>query len=236
MSVIFSHNIMLLQTIRAREAVVSNASIWDTSKLLPNGMHASQDWQQAADETQPIESFMHLHLGIDADGLPDDLQCHHLFVQDWSDIEASQNVSIASIPTVFDSSLAPKGKAAVHAYTAANEPWELWHGVDPRSKEYKQRKEERAEVLWQQLERVRTRCHVALCSMHASVPAICTFALVAVQVKGQHCQLCCQCCRSSLQVRLTQHRVGDIEPFRAAVHVCMRNLLCITCMRMHAIA
>lgn len=43
---------------------------------------------------------MHLHLGIDATGLPQDLECHHLFVEDWMDTEAEQNVLIASIPTV----------------------------------------------------------------------------------------------------------------------------------------
>lgn len=144
-----------MQVITAREAVVSNASIWDTQRLLPRGLDATREWQRSADDTRPIESFMHLHLGIDAAGLPDDLQCHHLFVQDWADIEAPQNVSIASVPTVFDPSLAPAGKAAVHAYTAANEPWELWRGLERGSEAYRRRKEERAAVLWRQLERVR---------------------------------------------------------------------------------
>jgi hypothetical protein len=30
-----------------------------------------------------LESFVHLHLGIDASGLPKDLECHHLIVNDW---------------------------------------------------------------------------------------------------------------------------------------------------------
>jgi phytoene dehydrogenase-like protein len=33
------------------------------------------------------------------------------FVKSWDDLEAPQNVRIASIPTVFDKSLAPPGKA-----------------------------------------------------------------------------------------------------------------------------
>lgn len=33
------------------------------------------------------------------------------FVDSWDDLEAEQNVKIASIPTVFDPSLAPHGKA-----------------------------------------------------------------------------------------------------------------------------
>ena len=74
--------------------------------------------------------------GIDAEGLPPDLDCHHLVVNSWDDLEAPQNVCIASIPTVFDPSLAPDGKALIHAYTAGNEPWEAWAGLDRRSEEY----------------------------------------------------------------------------------------------------
>jgi phytoene dehydrogenase-like protein len=100
---------------------------------------------------------MHLHLGIDTAGLPEDLECHHLFINDWKDLEAPQNVCIASIPTVFDPSLAPQGKAVVHAYTAANEPWELWKGLNTKSEDYQRLKSERSECLWLALERVRLR-------------------------------------------------------------------------------
>jgi hypothetical protein len=75
--------------------------------------------------------------GIDAEGLSADLDCHHLIVNSWGDLEAPQNVCIASIPTVFNAALAPLGKALVHAYTAGNEPYSLWQGLDRRSPEYK---------------------------------------------------------------------------------------------------
>ena len=78
--------------------------------------------------------------GIDAAGLPEDLDIHHLIVNSWEDLEAPQNVCIASISTVFNASLAPPGKAVVHAYTAGNEPYMLWEGLDRRSQEYKQLK------------------------------------------------------------------------------------------------
>ena len=84
---------------------------------------------------------MHVSLsGIDASGLPKDLDIHHLIVNSWEDLEAPQNVCIASIPTVLNASLAPPGKALVHAYTAGNEPYSLWEGLDRRSEEYKQLK------------------------------------------------------------------------------------------------
>lgn len=38
---------------------------------------------QEKEATPQCESFMHLHLGIDAAGLPDDLEIHHIVVNDW---------------------------------------------------------------------------------------------------------------------------------------------------------
>lgn len=149
-----------VQLIRARKSVVSNASVWDTQKLLPAGV-APPEWAQEVAATRAIESFMHLHLGIDASGLPEDLQCHHVIVDDWEKLDSTQNVSIVSIPTVFDPSLAPDGKAVVHAYTAANEPWELWEGVQRGTAEYKKLKNERVQGLWRALERVRVLCETA---------------------------------------------------------------------------
>ena len=78
--------------------------------------------------------------GINAEGLPADLDCHHLIVNSWEDLEAPQNVCIGSIPTVFNPRLAPPGKALVHAYTAGNEPYSVWEGLDRNSEEYRQLK------------------------------------------------------------------------------------------------
>ena len=75
--------------------------------------------------------------GIDAKGLDPNLDCHHLIVNDWQDLEASQNVCIISIPSVFDASLAPAGRHTIHAYVAANEPYDIWEGLDKKSQEYK---------------------------------------------------------------------------------------------------
>ena len=48
--------------------VISNASIWDTytQLLRPDDLPASE--RQAALATPSVDSFMHLHLGIRADG------------------------------------------------------------------------------------------------------------------------------------------------------------------------
>lgn len=84
--------------------------------------------------------FLYVLSGIDAEGLPPDLDCHHLIVNSWDDLEAPQNVCISSIPTVFNPRLAPEGKALVHAYTAGNEPYAPWQGLDRRSEAYRELK------------------------------------------------------------------------------------------------
>lgn len=152
--------------IRARRAVVSNASIWDTLKLLPE-VGVLSEFRDREREMPECDSFMHLHLGIDAAGLEPNLACHHIVVNDWeAGITAPQNVIAVSIPSLLDPSLAPPGKHGIHVYTPANEPYSLWEGMDRRREDYARQKEARAEVMWQALERIipdiRSRCEVTL--------------------------------------------------------------------------
>ncbi len=152
--------------IRATKAVISNASVWDTLKLLPRLPSTLKRFAQRRQATPECHSFMHLHLGIDAAGL-NDLACHYIIVNDWErGIDAAQNLVLISIPSVLDPGLAPTGKHTVHAYTPGNEPYALWAGLDRRSADYAQLKQQRAEVMWQALERVisdvRSRCDITL--------------------------------------------------------------------------
>ncbi|MEO1520983.1 MAG: NAD(P)/FAD-dependent oxidoreductase [Cyanobacteria bacterium J06633_2] len=141
-------------TIHARQAVLCNASIWDTLALLPDS-NATRKLRQQRQDMPPCDSFMHLHLGIDASGLPSDLACHHIVVNDWDKaISAPQNVVLISIPSILDPALAPDGKHSIHVYTPGNEPYALWNGLDRKSDAYTQLKTERAEVMWTALERV----------------------------------------------------------------------------------
>ena len=153
-------------TIRARRAVVSNASVWDTLKLLPQGS-VLESFRAKRQATPACDSFMHLHLGIDGAGLPPNLPCHHIIVNDWEKgVTAPQNVVLVSIPSLLDSSLAPPGKQSIHVYTPGNEPYHLWQGLDRRSQEYAHQKQARSEVMWQALERIipdiRDRAQVTL--------------------------------------------------------------------------
>lgn len=56
----------MLQFIRAKKAVVSNASMWDTLKLLPADV-IPKSYIDRVHSTPQCESFMHLHLGFDAE-------------------------------------------------------------------------------------------------------------------------------------------------------------------------
>lgn len=156
------------QFVRARKAVVSNASMWDTLKLLPKEA-VPKSYQDRIVRTPQCESFMHLHLGFSAEGIPEDLGIHHIVVNDWDrGVDADQNVVLISVPSTLSSALAPPGKHVLHAYTPGTEPFELWEGLDRRSTEYKQLKAERSEVMWRAVERAlgpgfnREKCEVAL--------------------------------------------------------------------------
>ncbi len=142
------------EMLQARQAVISNASIWDTLKLLPDGAVPKSFWEKHQNTPQ-CESFMHLHLGIDGTGIRPDLACHYIVVNDWQmGIDAPQNVVLVSIPSVLDPSLAPPGKHTIHVYTPGNEPYDLWQGLDRRSPAYAELKQQRSQVMWQALERI----------------------------------------------------------------------------------
>lgn len=144
------------ETVKANKGVISNASIWDTVKLFPQGANSRVDKMKLeAQATPACNSFMHLHVGFDATGLPSDLELHHIVVNDWEGgVDSPQNVVLISIASVKDPSLAPQGKHCLHAYLPATEPYSIWAGLDRRSEEYKALKEERSQVLWRAVEKI----------------------------------------------------------------------------------
>ena len=154
--------------VRAKRAVISNATVWDTASLLPEGPErVAFNAGIAEDGTRECASFMHLHLGLDAEGLPDDLEMHHISLEDWSaGVDAPQNLVLVSIPSVIDPSMAPQGKMVVHAYTPGSEPVDIWRGLERGTPAYETKKRERAEVLWRAVERAipgaRERCEVEM--------------------------------------------------------------------------
>jgi phytoene dehydrogenase-like protein len=128
--------------------VISNATIWDTYKHLLRPEDLPAAYRQTALDTPAVESFMHLHLGIRAEGL-ENLTGHHVVVHDArQDIAAPGNTCMISIPSVWDASLAPAGHHVVHTYTL--EPFAGWE----RNDGYEKQKREKAQSLYRALERV----------------------------------------------------------------------------------
>ena len=130
------------------DCVISNATLWDTYTQLLQPEDLPSTYRQAKLATPAVESFMHLHLGIRADGLAG-LTGHHVVLHDSDrDLTTSGNTCMISIPSVWDSTLAPSGYHVVHAYTLeAHAGWQ-------RDATYAERKRDRAQPLFRALERV----------------------------------------------------------------------------------
>ena len=128
--------------------VISNASIWDTYGQLLQPEDLPSSYRKASLKTPAVDSFMHLHLGIRAEGL-EHLNGHHVVVHDSNqDIAAPGNTCMISIPTVWDASLAPAGQHLIHAYTL--EPYSGWQRDDT----YQEKKQAKVASLYQALEKI----------------------------------------------------------------------------------
>ncbi|NEQ97564.1 MAG: NAD(P)-binding protein [Cyanothece sp. SIO2G6] len=128
--------------------VISNATVWDTYEHLLAPEDLPVAYRQKGLDTPAVESFMHLHLGIRADGL-EHLTGHHVVVHDESkDITVPGNTCMISIPSVWDASLAPAHHHVAHVYSL--EPYAGWRRDDT----YADRKRQRAQPLFAALEKV----------------------------------------------------------------------------------
>jgi len=145
--------------IKARKAVVSNATPFDTVKMLGNDQELPkgvQRWKDTLGKLPRHGAIMHLFIAIDAKDL--DLS-HiedpaHLVIQDWGrSMQDSQNLCSFFIPSILDTTLCPEGKHVIHVYSSGGEPYEPWEKLTPGTDEYEAYKNDRAEVLWQAVER-----------------------------------------------------------------------------------
>ena len=142
--------------IKAKKGVLSNASVWDTyEKLLPKDAKISAREYQKNTTIDCSDSFMHIHLGIKADGLDfSHLGGHHVVVNDKSKpLDAPGNVCMISIATVWSPEMAPDGHHCVHCYTM--EPYDGWTELKATDrKAYEEKKKEKCDVLFKALETV----------------------------------------------------------------------------------
>jgi len=159
--------------IKARKAVISNADLWSTRKLVDakTAPDLAKELDDRIERLDRCDSFLHLHVGINATGLPE--KPSETFPAQWASIEswdrgvdAPRNLVLVSVASLLDSSLAPSGCHTIHAYVPATEPYETWANIDRNSPEYRTMKEEASEVLWNAIEKqipdVRDRAQVSL--------------------------------------------------------------------------
>ena len=135
--------------IKAKKGVLSNASVWDTYEKLPKDAKISAREYQKNTAIDCSDSFMHIHLGIKADGLDfSHLGGHHVVVNDKSKpLDAPGNVCMISIATVWSPEMAPDGHHCVHCYTM--EPYDGWTELKATDrKAYEEKKKEKCDVFF----------------------------------------------------------------------------------------
>lgn len=149
--------------IRAKRGVICNANIWALPNLISEQdqrkltQPAQQQFLSQARGTSTTKSFLHLHLGLNAQGLDlNSKEAHYTVMMkglsgQGADVCSDRNMVAVSNPCRLDRSLVQDSTGnhiAVHAYGAGNEPFELWEGEDRYSNtSYKQRKEDAADYL-----------------------------------------------------------------------------------------
>lgn len=132
------------------KVVVSNATRWDTFEKLLDLEQIPKEEQKFQKCYKKAPSFLSIHMGIKAEVLPADTDCHHLVLEDdWNNLEAPYGTIFLSIPTVLDPSLAPEGRHILHIFTTA---WmDDWEGLSPA--EYAAKKNAVADVIIARLEK-----------------------------------------------------------------------------------
>lgn len=160
------------RVVRARKAVVSNLTPFDTAKLLRRTAEeeaaqaeplpaAVREWTSQLGKLPRHGAIMHLFVAIRADGL--DLShlrgdCAHLVVQDWGrSLQDSQNLCSFFIPSLLDPSVCPAGTHVIHVYSSGGEPYEPWEALDADPAAYEAYKRQRAEVRRARALRARAR-------------------------------------------------------------------------------
>eukprot|EP00596_Hydrurales_sp_CCMP1899_P002208 CAMPEP_0119045880 /NCGR_PEP_ID=MMETSP1177-20130426/43103_1 /TAXON_ID=2985 /ORGANISM="Ochromonas sp, Strain CCMP1899" /LENGTH=494 /DNA_ID=CAMNT_0007018317 /DNA_START=320 /DNA_END=1801 /DNA_ORIENTATION=+ len=160
------------EEMRASQGIISNCDMWTTYNMIPKGLEGVEKLDKEREEllanTEMCKSFMHLHLGIDAKDLPPNLPPQWTVCADWNlPIDAPGNVIVVSVSSLLDPSLAPTGRHVIHAYTAGNEPYDVWAKFDRSTKkgntgeketvehkaEFEKLREDRSACLWEAIER-----------------------------------------------------------------------------------
>nr|UAJ74777.1 prolycopene isomerase [Buddleja davidii] len=132
------------------KTVISNATRWDTFGKLLKKEELPEEEKRFQKAYVKAPSFLSIHMGVKADVLPPDTDCHHFVLEDdWKNLEDPYGSIFLSIPTILDKSLAPEGNHILHIFTTSS--IEDWEGLS--RKDYEAKKELVAEKLINRLEK-----------------------------------------------------------------------------------
>ncbi|KAJ0974148.1 hypothetical protein J5N97_016113 [Dioscorea zingiberensis] len=130
--------------------VISNATRWDTFGKLLKVADLPEEEKNFQRIYVKAPSFLSIHMGIKAQVLPPDTDCHHFILEDdWNRLEKPYGSIFLSIPTVLDSTLAPEGHHILHIFTTSS--IEDWEGLS--RKDYEEKKELVADEIISRLEK-----------------------------------------------------------------------------------
>ncbi|CAL2272809.1 unnamed protein product [Prunus armeniaca] len=120
------------------KTIISNATRWNTFGTLLKGDDVPKEEENFQKVYVKAPSFLSIHMGVKAEVLPPDTDCHHFVLEDdWTRLEDPYGSIFLSIPTVLDPSLAPEGRHILHIFTTSS--IEDWEGLS--RKDYEAKKE-----------------------------------------------------------------------------------------------
>ncbi|KAJ6425694.1 hypothetical protein OIU84_026300 [Salix udensis] len=132
------------------QTIISNATRWDTFGKLLKGETLPKEEENFQKLYVKAPSFLSIHMGVKAEVLPPDTDCHHFVLEDdWARLEEPYGSIFLSIPTILDSSLAPKGHHILHIFTTSS--IEDWEGLS--TKDYEAKKKVVADEIISRLEK-----------------------------------------------------------------------------------
>ncbi|KAL2327320.1 hypothetical protein Fmac_020747 [Flemingia macrophylla] len=131
------------------KTIISNATRWDTFGKLLKGVPLPKEEENFQKVYVKAPSFLSIHMGVKAEVLPPDTDCHHFVLEsNWNKLEEPYGSIFLSIPTVLDPSLAPEGRHILHIFTTSSmEDWE-----DLSREEYEAKKQLVADEITSRLE------------------------------------------------------------------------------------
>lgn len=131
------------------KTIISNATRWDTFGKLLKDVPLPKEEENFQKVYVKAPSFLSIHMGVKAEVLPPDTDCHHFVLEsNWNKLEEPYGSIFLSIPTVLDSSLAPEGRHILHIFTTSS--MEDWEGLT--REEYEAKKQLVADEITSRLE------------------------------------------------------------------------------------